>query len=512
MNKLISGAALASLAFSAHAIEYRASGSPEIVQMHLEGSWEKLCETFNNDCDVPAGRYQVSVLDRNWNRVSQVSGVIISADSGQPDASVDSQAPAGQTPSLSAGAEIVQYHDTSTWEKVCETTNVTSLSDCTLPAGTYQVTALDRNWNTLDRSISVIATALSTPLNDEPAQSPQPTQPEPAAPAPPVSVTGDFNGNSIADVFESTTNDADGDLIADSYDVDLIAGRDSNSNGINDQFEGQLDPEADGDNDGLVDFYAAGVQQDDVPEKTPEATPVTVPLKPAGNDVIFIADYEFGDVNSGVEGLQAFRPPANDSIKVSSSISRSGNYSINHKIKKNNNYISAGAWRAESNTISLRKSRYDQGDKVRYQFSIFLPPSWKVDDKDSIDAIWQWKRFSSRPDMFVLIRGGDIELRALRSSRSTVLKNYRVGEWIDLQFDVVHSARSNGSVKMYYKYADESKYKLTNEYKGATMLRDGPIDSTYLKWGLYKPDYDLSSYPNGERSIFHDDIRMIKLP
>jgi len=503
-------AALTSTAFSAGAIEYRADGSPEILQMHAEDSWEKLCETFNNDCDVPPGRYQVSVLDRNWNTISQQSGVIVSADSA---AEQGSQAPSTQNPSPPTGAEIIQYHNTSTWEKVCETSNVVNLDDCALPSGTYQVTALDGNWNTLDQRIRVITAEQSNPIatlqDDVPAPPPVAAPEEPApdlpalAPPPPVQVTGDFNGNFIADVFESTSDDADGDLIADRFDVDIVSGNDSNDNGINDQFEGQLDPGADGNDDGLVDFYSQDVQQDDPPE--------SLPLAPVGNDVIFIADYEYGDVNSGVDGLQAFSPPADNAITVSSEYSRSGQYSINHRVRKSNDYISAGAWRAESNSISLRKSRYDQGDKIRYQFSIYLPSSWKIDDKDSIDAIWQWKRFSSRPDMFVLIRGADIELRALRSSRVTVLKNYRVGEWIDLQFDVVHSARGDGSVKMYYKYADESNYKLGNEYKGATMLADGPVDSTYLKWGLYKPDFDLSSYPNGERSIYHDDIRVLEL-
>jgi len=235
-----------------------------------------------------------------------------------------------------------------------------------------------------------------------------------------------------------------------------------------------------------------------------------IPLNNANGTILF-ADYESGGLNSGVAGLQALSPPADDAITMSSIISRSGQFSVNHRIQKSDDYVSAGAWRAESNSIDLRKSRYDQGDYTRYQFSIYLPTSWKIDNKNSIDAIWQWKRFSSRPDMFVLIRGADIELRLLSGGRRTVLKNYRLGEWIDLQFDVSHSAGGDGSVAMYYKYANQSDYILADYYEGATMLNDGPIDSTYLKWGLYKPDFDLSSYPTTERSIYHDDIKVLEL-
>lgn len=417
MMKLIMLTLLVTVALDVQAVSYRANGSPEILQMHREGSWEKVCETANNNCDVPAGTYHVSILDRNWNLIERRSGVRVSETT---DSLLMNE---GQLPQQSGdnlppiGGQIVQYHRVDTWEKVCETSEAILLKDCVLPTGAYQISTFDKNWNKLGQRISFVM-----------AEDIQPVVPE------------------QEQAIQNTSTDVPVD---DATSVD--------------------------------------------------------------DNTIFVADYENGADDSGVAGLQALSPAASSAITVSSEYSRSGQYSINHRVRKNDDYISAGAWRSESNSMGLRKSRYDQGDTIRYQFSIFLPPSWEIDDEKSVGIIWQWKRFSSRPDMFVLIRGGDIELRALTSSRVTVLKDYRVGEWIDLQFDVVHSARSDGSVRMSYKYASETTYKLGNEYSGATMLSDGPVDSTYLKWGLYKPDFDQSSFPYSERSIYHDDIRVQKL-
>ena len=335
---------------------------------------------------------------------------------------------------------------------------------------------------------------VESPLADAPQQpTPEPT-PEPTG------VLGDTNGNGISDAFESTDNDRDGDLISDLYDSDLVQGDDSNRNGVTDIFEGGYDPNQDGFND----LFLPAEQRSNVP--------LPLALGPVEGEVVFIANYESGAENSGNSGIEAFSPPAEDAISVSSSIVREGNYSINHRVRFSDDYISAGRQRAESNTLGLPEALYNEGDKRRYQFSIFLETPWPIDTQDSLEIIWQWKRFGGGPDMFVLIRGTNIELRALagdRGIRKTIVNNYRVGEWIDLQIDVDFSAGDSGLVKTYYKYASDSGYIAGEEYAGPNMEND-MVDHNQTKWGVYMPAFSYSLYPDMVRSVYHDAIRVTK--
>lgn len=116
--------------------------------------------------------------------------------------------------------------------------------------------------------------------------------------------------------------------------------------------------------------------------------------------------------------------------------------------------------------------------------------------------------------MFVAIVGDEILFRALQDDqavRRQVMRSYRVGEWIDFMFDVSWSTRGSGSVDMYFKYANESSYRRVDTYGGPNMLANRPIDSTYLKWGNYKPLFDRTINPREARTILHDDIRVIPL-
>ena len=51
------------------------------------------------------------------------------------------------TPDTDVDYDIIQMHDTTTWEKACETFD----GVCDVPNGTYQVKLLDQNWNELVR-------------------------------------------------------------------------------------------------------------------------------------------------------------------------------------------------------------------------------------------------------------------------------------------------------------------------------------------------------------------------
>ena len=167
-------------------------------------------------------------------------------------------------------------------------------------------------------------------------------------------------------------------------------------------------------------------------------------------------------------------------------------------------YISFGAHRAESNTEAIEATRYSSGDAIRYAFSLYLPPDWEVDSRDSVDIIWQFKRFGTYPDMFIGIKGQDIVLRLTGGKQETLVKNYSVGQWIDFRLDVLWSYQSGGKVIAAIRQSSENEFKEIVKVSGANMGNNRPR-SAYLKWGIYKPGYKYSTTAR-PRIVFHDKI------
>lgn len=167
-------------------------------------------------------------------------------------------------------------------------------------------------------------------------------------------------------------------------------------------------------------------------------------------------------------------------------------------------YISFGAHRAESDTEALMATRYSMGDAIRYAFSLYLPSDWEVDSRDSIDIIWQFKRFGTSPDMFVAIKGKDIVLRLTGGKQVTLVKNYSTGQWIDFRIDTLWSYESGGKVIAAIRQPPEQEYRETGRVSGANMGDVRPR-SGFLKWGIYKPAYE-HSVTSRPRIVFHDKI------
>jgi hypothetical protein len=224
----------------------------------------------------------------------------------------------------------------------------------------------------------------------------------------------------------------------------------------------------------------------------------------AASTPIFCLDYETGTPTSDIAGIVAVMPDAVDAISIDCTLARSGRCSLRSMVANTPNYISFGAHRAESNTEALEAARYSNGDAIRYAFSLYLPPDWEVDNRDSIDIIWQFKRFSTYPDMFVGIKGQDIVLRVTGGKQETLVKNYSTGQWIDFRLDVLWSYQSGGKVIAAIRQPPENEYKETVKVSGANMGDNRPR-STYLKWGIYKPGYKYSTTVR-PRIVFHDKI------
>lgn len=229
----------------------------------------------------------------------------------------------------------------------------------------------------------------------------------------------------------------------------------------------------------------------------------------ASKDLIFSTGYEEDDVTSE---LEADLPPANDAAIRSGTVSRGGKYSIRHKIANADEYISHNAHRAESTTMHNSALRYSKGDHFRYQFSVYLPANWEIDSRESVDIFWQFKRFGGGPDMFVAVKGSDIVLRSngLDNRRQDPLvRNYKAGRWYDFRFDISWSAEADGQVKVFVKSGDDKGYVETASFSGSNMQNEKE-NSGYLKWGIYKPDFNLSKTKNA-RVLYHDQISVTNL-
>ena len=231
-----------------------------------------------------------------------------------------------------------------------------------------------------------------------------------------------------------------------------------------------------------------------------------------GNDskeLIFFTGYEADEVTSG---LEKDLPEAKDAVSRSGTVSRGGKFSICHKIANSKEYISYNAHRAESTTMHHRASRYSEGDHFRYQFSVYLPANWEVDSRESVDIFWQFKRFEGGPDVFVAVKGSDIVLRSngLNNRRQDpLIKNYKTGRWYDFRLDILWSTGAKGQLKALVKSGDEKEYSEVVSFSGAN-IQNAKDNSAYLKWGIYKPDFNLSRLKNA-RVIYHDEISVIKL-
>lgn len=224
---------------------------------------------------------------------------------------------------------------------------------------------------------------------------------------------------------------------------------------------------------------------------------------------IFCLDYETGTLTSEVIGVAVVKPNAVDAISIDCTFARSGQCSLRSTVSNTPEYISFGAHRAESDTEALKATRYSSGDAIRYAFSLYLPPDWEIDSRDSIDIIWQFKRFGTYPDMFIAIKGKDIVLRLTGGIQETLVKNYSTGQWIDFRIDALWSYESGGKVIAAIRQPPEEEFKETLRISGANMGDTRPR-SGYLKWGIYKPGYEHST-TSRPRIVFHDKICVERL-
>ena len=232
------------------------------------------------------------------------------------------------------------------------------------------------------------------------------------------------------------------------------------------------------------------------------------PPLPTGAQEVFTLGYESVE-NLALVGATMTTKLSLNALKVDCSVARSSKCSMMASIEENLASVSAGAYRAESDTMKLLQTRYSPGDTLFYRFSLKLPADWEIQPRSSIDIVWQFKRFDGPPDMFVAVKGNALVLRVGATAQVTLLEPLPLGRWLDLDLKVHWSNRPDGQVVGIVS-AESDAVLHHFSYAGATQRNDKP-KAGYLKWGLYKPGKTDGSMQFRPRSVWHDEISVYKL-
>ncbi len=206
---------------------------------------------------------------------------------------------------------------------------------------------------------------------------------------------------------------------------------------------------------------------------------------------------------------EAEKPKAADALQVDCTVARSGRCSMRSKVRLTNDYLSFGAHRAESDASKAKATLYSAGERYLYRFSLRLAPQWMYDDRDAVDIVWQFKRTSSPPDMFVGVKGQHLVLRIGERAQLLLMDPVPRGQWIDVTVDVRWSPGPEGRVSVTATPTGGGPGP-TKEHMGKNML-DGREKAGYLKWGLYKPGQTGKADGGRESVVWHDDIRVERL-
>ncbi len=164
-------------------------------------------------------------------------------------------------------------------------------------------------------------------------------------------------------------------------------------------------------------------------------TPENELFQEAKSELILRVDYESGDLTTNKE-VVADLPPARDAISIWDYEARSGKFCVRTKVANSADYISHGKHRAETTVMKWMPVRYNEGDVFRYRFSLRLSDDWQIegklpDGRDSVDIIWQFKRFEGGPDVFIGVKREEIVMRTASGTQCTLFGKYTPGKWID---------------------------------------------------------------------------------
>ena len=237
-------------------------------------------------------------------------------------------------------------------------------------------------------------------------------------------------------------------------------------------------------------------------------------------DTLVYVNYESGTINSGITGLTTTHATAADASYIVSP-GRTGNYAIAHKVTIGDlGYFSDNNWRSESATDQLTEGKFTRGDERRYECSLLLKDwtPYTTGMSQAGDIIFQGKLGGGgNPAFYFMTKRNSIAFRMPNNNlQQTIIADFRpyINQWLDFRVDVKWEDGPTGYYKVYCKKPGESTYTLIWQVDNFhTFLPDNPdAVSGYNKWGLYRADQSLANGDVPTRIIYHDNIRIIKLP
>jgi hypothetical protein len=228
---------------------------------------------------------------------------------------------------------------------------------------------------------------------------------------------------------------------------------------------------------------------------------------------ILYLNFENKLINSGNRGVTAEITTLN-SITIDCHTARKGNCSQKSTIKNSTDYYAHGAPRSETNTTKISESLYKNGDHFFYLFSIRVSENWELNaPKNSLDILWQFKRFNAGPDMFIGIKNNAIVWRIIEDDQIILANPLPRGKWIDFFFDIKWSNQNDGFINAVITIDGQNpkEYSL----KGRNMANAANSKYGTIQWGIYKPvdkneliDQKKPDFEN--RTVNHDEIYIYK--
>lgn len=213
-------------------------------------------------------------------------------------------------------------------------------------------------------------------------------------------------------------------------------------------------------------------------------------------------DYERGLSDLRSHGLSFEGPPARDALIIDCGVARRGSCSQRALVRPGPGYVSHGRTRSEAGANLAPAFTYKSGESWVYRFSIRIDSSRGRSHADQVTILWQFKRTSSQPDVFIGLRNGKLILRLVKDAQLVLTEAMPDKTWLDFSVRAHWSIEQHGELSITVRDGDSVVAQV--DYKGPTLRSARGIG--YLKWGLYKPGLTDEADPAYEEIVWHDEI------
>jgi hypothetical protein len=216
----------------------------------------------------------------------------------------------------------------------------------------------------------------------------------------------------------------------------------------------------------------------------------------------------------------AFQTCCDDSVQ-SAEFSRTGGGEAFRSYLRYGDAPVADGVRAETHTARWDASRFGTGDVAYYGFSVYLVSTWETDSDE--DIVFQWHTepedcdldkppsafLSLQPEGVWRLRVNDDDSACSTGGSFTRsgfdLAEAEAGRWHDFVFAFKWDATDAGGIRVWHQTDLDPGWEEVLDVAGANTFADDEA-SGYLKWGLYKPAWNLAPTDVDARVIYHDNI------